>query len=557
MMNEKQQKLRELLEKNEKVGTAIAITGSWGVGKTYFWNKFRDEYPLKKKYVYVSLFGLESLSDLKTHIYSNIENNHSALEVPKWIRGLPSILKDTRLSQFGINASAKVFDSLMFNQVKDAVICLDDFERMSNKLDIKDVMGLANQLKLEKNCQIILILDETKTENSNKEKYAEYKEKLIDSTIKITSVEPLIRENAKDMDKPLVDLMVKFADELTINNFRFFQKVIILYKQFIENLPDKVTLSIKKRILVLILVGYFLELFGQNQSFNWAEIKKNEDNLNNKQQIIYRKLKNISYEAVNVDPLFLEFEKIFQQVGSYDSMILTDITKKDFLLQDNFDKNQKLDSLTQEYYKKIFTKNDLDNLMKLIENNVSLFSGYQIKKVIEFLSDENKEKVISSIKPYIEILFTEGKKTKDQLKEEYGQDFETYISILNKPKLDTINDDKANVLNKVINSGFDPRTSDPQILESFSKNDWNQFLGESRYKIFSDKYAFNNFNNVLKSARFLNENQMISENVLKKIEDYFISILNDLKNEIDENEPQELKFRLDHWKKKLGLDQDL
>ncbi len=38
----------------------------------------------------------------------------------------------------------------MFSQVKDAIICFDDFERMSNKLDIKDVMGLANYLKLEK-----------------------------------------------------------------------------------------------------------------------------------------------------------------------------------------------------------------------------------------------------------------------------------------------------------------------------------------------------------------------------------------------------------------------
>ena len=174
------ERLKEIFIKNENKGIAIAITGSWGVGKTFFWNEFRESYKLTNKYVYVSLFGLESLSDLKTHIYSNIENNHSALDVPRWIRGLPSILKDTRISQFGISASAKVFDSLMFNQVKEAVICFDDFERMSNKLDIKDVMGLANQLKLEKNCQIILILDEDKAEGENKKKYAEYKEKLID-----------------------------------------------------------------------------------------------------------------------------------------------------------------------------------------------------------------------------------------------------------------------------------------------------------------------------------------------------------------------------------------
>lgn len=224
---EKEERLKDILEhniKNEKIGTAIAITGPWGVGKTFFWKRFIDGCNFKKKYVYVSLFGLESLSDLKTHIYSNIENNHSNLEIPRWIRGLPSILKDTRVSQFGLSASTKIFDSLMFNQVKDAIICFDDFERMSKKLEIKDVMGLANYLKLEKNCQIILILDEDKAEGDNKKKYAEYKEKLVDETIIVNSVEPLIRENTKDIDDQLIDLMIEFANKLEIHNFRFFQK---------------------------------------------------------------------------------------------------------------------------------------------------------------------------------------------------------------------------------------------------------------------------------------------------------------------------------------------
>ncbi|MFX5374133.1 hypothetical protein ABTD20_19345, partial [Acinetobacter baumannii] len=80
------------------------------------------------------------------------------------------------------------------------MICFDDFERMSNKLDIKDVMGLANYLKLEKNCQVILILDENKTASENKKNYAEYKEKLIDTTIPIDSVKSLIQENTEDFE---------------------------------------------------------------------------------------------------------------------------------------------------------------------------------------------------------------------------------------------------------------------------------------------------------------------------------------------------------------------
>lgn len=55
---EKEKRLTELLEQNfqnNKVGTAIAITGPWGVGKTFFWKRCIDEYNFKKKYVYISL----------------------------------------------------------------------------------------------------------------------------------------------------------------------------------------------------------------------------------------------------------------------------------------------------------------------------------------------------------------------------------------------------------------------------------------------------------------------------------------------------------------------
>ena len=341
-----EERLEQIFRENDNKGMAIAITGSWGVGKTFFWNEFKENYQLKKKYVYVSLFGLESLSDLKTHIYSHIENNSSTIEIPRWIRGLPSIFKDTKISQFGISSSAKIFDSLMFNQVKDAIICFDDFERMSNKLDIKDVMGLANQLKLERNCQVILILDESKTESENKKKYAAYKEKLIDEEVKINSVEPLIRANTKDIDKPLGDLMVKFANELEIHNFRFFQKVIKLFGKFTEQLPKEVAYSTKEIILVRVLQGYFIEDFGKKNDLTWEDfstdnavdlMKINEDSKqNNDKLVILKKLQNLPYLFIfDHDRWLVEFRKWFDQKGAPDFQELNALANSDLISEKN------------------------------------------------------------------------------------------------------------------------------------------------------------------------------------------------------------------------------
>ena len=334
-----EERLEQIFRENENKGMAVAITGSWGVGKTFFWNTFRKNNPNKKKYVYVSLFGLESLSDLKTHIYSHIENNSSAIEIPRWIRGLPSILKETKISQFGISSSAKIFDSLMFNQVKDAIICFDDFERMSNKLDIKDVMGLANQLKLERNCQVILILDESKTETENKKKYVEYKEKLIDEEIKITSVEPLIRASTQGTDVPLIDLMVEFAEKLEIHNFRFFQKVIKLYGKFIEQLPKEVAYSTKEIILIRVLQGYFIEDFGKKSEFGWEDIKlvfeDKQKGWSEQKVKTYESLKSLNYDFINADEWLIEFKKYFDQKGDPNFEELRKLANSDLILEEN------------------------------------------------------------------------------------------------------------------------------------------------------------------------------------------------------------------------------
>ncbi|MGA6878032.1 P-loop NTPase fold protein [Acinetobacter sp. AND/436] len=528
-----EERLRKIFIENEKKGMAIAITGSWGVGKTFFWNEFRKNSPNKKKYVYVSLFGLESLSDLKTHIYSHIENNNSAIEIPRWIRGLPSILKETRISQFGISSSAKIFDSLMFNQVKDAIICFDDFERMSNKLDIKDVMGLANQLKLERNCQVILILDESKTEKENKRKYAEYKEKLIDEEIKITSVEPLLRENAKDIDEPLIDLMVEFAEKLEIHNFRFFQKVIKLYGQFIEQLPNEVAYSTKKIILIRVLQGYFIEDFGKKYEFGWEDVKlvfedKQKDWPEIKQKT-YESLKLIAYDFVYADEWLIEFKRWFDQKGELNFSRIYELANSELISEKNNQIRDDLDNLMEEW-----RNFEVDNTfcMRLykaasqiigIENLKNL--AFYCKLLMEFGDKDLSEKLQNNINNWLsEEYDSKGYLfSNEQFSFDFNEDnqFYSYLKNLEKQKpyqgLPTL----IEVIYRYIEHNGSNSLTDPKVLELATKQDWKKLI----FIDIPKDERFNDFNKLRILRKILN--QQISTELQPKINTLIFEVLKD------------------------------
>ena len=520
-IEEQEKRLEDIFRKNNNEGFVVAITGCWGVGKTFFWNNFfkektQEEKQIKdnfyyeasrvgfdsafenKKYAYVSLFGIESMQDLKNAICTKLSTNPYVTESPKRLE-FSSLLKksleqfkDIKVSQYGVSASAKLLENLLYAQVKDAIICFDDFERLSEKLKIQDVMGLVNQLKLERNCQVILILDESKNDEKNKKKYAQYKEKLIDESIKITSVEPLIREKAKDIDELLVDLMVKFANELKIHNFRFFQKVIRLYKKFSAQLPEEVAYLTKEIILIRVLQGYFIEDFGDDRDFSWSDIKldleNNQKDWSKNKIKNYETLKKINNYFVYPDLWLDEFKKEFDQQGEPDFSKLHELANSELISENSQNLKKKIWDIFQRRLNLEVIEEDFKYLSTLGKEMVSIETIYNTSVAYElitkYLSHKNySESFKNDVFGYIESDIGDAISRK---KEEIG--------LWNRPNniffdyIDKLTEDyqqKKN-LKEIISHFFQydvfKNEDDKYNLKQFTTDDWFVYFTQDIYK---------------------------------------------------------------------------
>src|SRR3989344_9430678 len=159
----------------------LCIKGKWGVGKTFTWNRYLDEATRDGKvglsnYSYVSLFGQNSLEELK---YTMVENMVSQQSTQNW----KSIFgKGTKITKY-IPARYKDIlpdKSILFSVVKNQIVCIDDLDRAGENISVKNVLGLASFLKEQRKCKVILILnDEVLTEKSKNE-FNLHLEKVID-----------------------------------------------------------------------------------------------------------------------------------------------------------------------------------------------------------------------------------------------------------------------------------------------------------------------------------------------------------------------------------------
>ncbi|MEG3152928.1 hypothetical protein U1769_23805 [Sphingomonas sp. ZT3P38] len=220
----------------------LCIKGKWGVGKTFAWRKWLAEIggdgTLKSKsYAYVSLFGLNSLDSLKYSIFE-------ATVTPEHLLSGPDVSTVNALVRKGFDlgrkskgflepilalAGAKDGGEALFRSaymlVKNQLVCLDDLERAGEGLAQRDVLGLASALKEQRNCKVVLLLNDEEMAPDQKQEFERQLEKVVDVSLVFDPNPQEAAAIALSGNTELEEMLRKRTIMLGIVNIRVIKKI--------------------------------------------------------------------------------------------------------------------------------------------------------------------------------------------------------------------------------------------------------------------------------------------------------------------------------------------
>ncbi|WRF07686.1 KAP family NTPase [Helicobacter pylori] len=268
------EKIIELLKKSEDQNkpVAIAINGEWGIGKTYLWKNglaplIRKE--LKKNPIYTSVFGKKDeqaiIEDLVAQFLSAEKQKTNPIR--NIINGILSFLS----MHFGVKINVNVdflFKMLKKEHMENTIVCIDEFERLSDKIPVQDILGLISELKEHKGCCVIVICNYFKLFTDETQKiFDAYCEKVFD---RMFNFSPCTKEQIEVMgDHPIKTDFEAYPymkdifniDDNTIN-LRTFQKLNNIYDELqLKEYPNDDFKKIYQYLLYSILYIYYFNLY--------------------------------------------------------------------------------------------------------------------------------------------------------------------------------------------------------------------------------------------------------------------------------------------------------
>ncbi|AWG32164.1 P-loop NTPase fold protein [Burkholderia cenocepacia] len=217
----------------------LAVTGPWGVGKTFTLKKLIESYAgpgSLKRYSYVSVFGAQSIAEVRTlllartrafpltgdsdaGVRAKVERQAGRMRFRETIDQLKEMIP------FGGKHLVIALETIAGSLLRDTLVVLDDFERLNEKVKMDDLMGLVSELREQAGCKVIVIFNEDGLSTDAKASYARYAEKVVDQKLQfIMSPQDAVELGLPD-DVPLRSFVTQPIQHLEIANIRVIQKI--------------------------------------------------------------------------------------------------------------------------------------------------------------------------------------------------------------------------------------------------------------------------------------------------------------------------------------------
>lgn len=496
-----QERLIELLNSNQFFG--ITLNGKWGVGKTFFWNRLIEEKFSDKKTAYISLFGVENIFDIERKIIFQISIKDRLITSAKdKIKDFKTTLgfKDED-TNFGLSGSILSIGLSLFEKkdFENVIVCFDDFERISDKLKLKDVLGLISELKEQKKCTVVLILnkDELKEDDLSK-----YKDKIVDYDF---NYEPTVAESfslIKDNLKAFQEYPLGYFQQHGINNIRIMKRVINAlndYACFVESLKGykDIERELVENILEISTINALklsvdFEKLSKYSMQNYLDKKNKEKNEDYEQLLKYINfgysgyfyMSDITYNVVDyiknsiVDKDFLQQginERIKKQKYSSIEEKIRECTHKA-----RYDLNYSYNQYTQDLF--AILELNQDNITEIISADNFLFYIHQLQEFDSVNIGKYQTFAIDILKKYLDIELTKDRhpswikqtihniKNFDTALDEHFKNFE--MSTKNE-KISSLESVQNLMLNPIRNSSWG---EEPDLLAQVEEDDIEQYF---------------------------------------------------------------------------------
>ncbi|WP_429295806.1 P-loop NTPase fold protein [Paraburkholderia atlantica] len=254
----KQHLIRLLSETENKV---IALSGKWGTGKSHLWEEVKKEAtdPAVSEAIYVSLFGLRDMNQLKLKAVQSAipevgENSAAMDRIRTALSGVKKVLESfhrgfAALDELALLAVASV--------LKGKLIVLDDIERKHEKLSIEEVLGFIDEFTQQHGARFVLILNDDQLKGRGA--WDTLREKVIDQEIRLlTTPEEAFGIALSLTSSNYSDWIKKAVETCGLTNIRIIRKVIRAVNRILGNrqLEEAVLARVIPSIVLLATISF-------------------------------------------------------------------------------------------------------------------------------------------------------------------------------------------------------------------------------------------------------------------------------------------------------------